>query len=441
MAKLLQSERVTFNSCLASENLPQARELLQSAVTLATQLENKRAESFALGELGHIYECERNYPQALKLTQRARLAAERDKDSLYLWEWQTGRILQAQGKREPSIVAYETAVATLESIRDDLLTANRDIQFDFRDTVEPIYRELIDQRLGTENNTIVVNADGTEKAKNVSSILDTVDSLRLAELQNYFGNDCAIAEVANVGTVDLLAPDSQTVYFSSIILEDRTAIVAKFSGKTKIVWQDRSKDDISEEINEFRRGLENYYNRFDPQQGQKIYSWLIQPFAEDLQQEEIKTLVFIQDGLLRSIPMAALHDGKQFLVEQYAIATTPSLNLTNRNRLENERLKALALGLTEESQVDGRIFNPLPNVEREIQVVTNIFVESTGLLNAEFTRDRLRQELEQTSYPIVHIATHGQFSSEPEDTFLVIGDGQKLTITELRSPNSHHRHR
>ncbi|MDJ0688911.1 MAG: CHAT domain-containing protein [Xenococcaceae cyanobacterium MO_188.B32] len=400
----MQPNKITPERCFNSATLPQARELLQQAVSLARNIDDRRGESFALGELGHTYECSQDYQQALELTQQARLAAEKDKDSLYLWEWQTGRILIKQRKKEAGIAAYERAIATLESIRGDILTANRDIQFDFRDTVEPIYRELIDRRLDKVADSLVIEPNETNTVNNVTSILNTVDSLRLAELQNYFGNDCALRDVT-LTTVDVSNPDRQTVYFSSIILDNRTAIIALFpGGKTKVIGHKQNRQEIEQEINEFRRNLERFRDNYDPRAGQNIYQWLISPFARDLEEAEIETLVFAQDGLLRSIPMAALHDGEKFLIEKYAIATTPSLNLTNPEVLNRDRLRALALGLTEASQIDGRRFAPLPNVERE---------------------------LEETSYPIIHIATHGQFGSEPEDTFLVTGNNQKLTLTEL----------
>ncbi len=431
LAKLLQPEKITPERCFNSTILPQARELLQQAVSLARSIEDKRAESFALGELGHTYECSQDYPQALEITQQARLAAEQDKDSLYLWEWQTGRILIKQGKKEAGIVAYERAIATLESIRGDLLTANRDIQFDFRDTVEPIYRELIEQKLAKVTNSLVIEPNKTNNVNNVASILNTVDSLRLAELQNYFGNDCAIRDVT-LTTVDTTNLDRHTVYFSSIILDNRTAIIALFpGGKTKVSWHQQNRQEIEQEINEFRRNLERFRDNYDPQWGQNIYQWLISPFERDLEQAEIKTLVFTQDGLLKSIPMAALHDGEKFLVEKYAIATTPSLNLTNPEALNRDRLRALALGLTEASQIDGRRFAPLPNVREEISQVKDILIESKEFIDEEFTRDRLERELAEISYPIIHIATHGQFASEPKDTFLVTGNNQKLTLTEL----------
>ena len=424
----MQPQKITPDRCFNSTTLPQARKLLQQAVSLAKSIDDRRGASFALGEWGHTYECSQDYQQAVEITQQARLAAEQDKDSLYLWEWQTGRVLIKQGNKEAGIAAYERAIDTLESIRGDILTANRDIQFDFRDTVEPIYRQLIEQRLEKVINSLVIEPN---QPNNVTSILNTVDSLRLAELQNYFGNDCALRDVA-LTTVDATNPDRQTVYFSSIILDNRTAIIALFpGGKTQVIWHQQNRQTIEREINEFRRNLERFRDNYNPQLGQNIYQWLISPFAQDLAQAEIKTLVFIQDGLLRSIPMAALYDGEKFLIEKYAIATTPSLNLTNPEVLNRDRLRALALGLTEASQIDGRRFAPLPNVEQEISQVQDVLTQSKEFIDEEFTRDRLEQELAETSYPIIHIATHGQFGSEPEDTFLVTGNNQKLTLTEL----------
>ncbi|WP_413167915.1 hypothetical protein ACL6C3_14525 [Capilliphycus salinus ALCB114379] len=58
----------------------------------------------------------------------------------------------------------------------------------------------------------------------MDSALDTIDSLKLAELQNYFGNDC-VFEVFDKERIDNLESED-TAVFSSIIFEDRTAIVA-----------------------------------------------------------------------------------------------------------------------------------------------------------------------------------------------------------------------
>lgn len=424
---MLQSD--SSPKCSKAEHHEAAISLLQQAVSIAQNLEDDRALSFALGELGHVYECRQDYAQALELTQRARWTAEQDqsaKDSLYRWEWQTGRILKVQGQLNEAMGAYEGAIATLETIRDELLVANRDLQFDFRDTVEPIYRQLIALKLETLPSPLVKSVD----AINLTSVLQTADSLKLAELQNYFGDECDLRGIERENT-DLAAATPNTAVFSSIILQDRTAIVLNLpDGQQKLAQIAIDDESLREEINQFRLGLESFFDQYDPQPAQKVYDWLIRPFEADLQ-PQIKTLVFVQDGILRSIPMGALHDGEQFLIQKYAIATTPSLSLTTPIPSNRQNLRALALGLSESASIDGRDYPPLPYVRQEIDQVQQQLQRSKLLLNEEFTSQRLQQELGENAYPIIHIATHGVFGTVPEDTFLVTGSQQKLTINEL----------
>ena len=91
------------------------------------------------------------------------------------------------------------------------------------------------------------------------------------------------------------------------------------------------------------------------------------------------------------------------------------------------------MGLTEAATVDGEKFKPLENVTDEVNEVTKLFPGSKKLLNEQFTRKGLEQELKQEIYPIIHIATHGQFGTIPEDSFLVTGNNEKITITQLES--------
>lgn len=421
--------------CLTPDILPKATVMLKDAVAVAQRLEDFRAESFALGELGHIYECRQEYSQALLITNRARLVAQQDlkaEDSLYLWEWQSGRILKAEGKTTEAISAYEQAINTLETIRREILTANRDIQFDFRDTIEPIYRDLVALRLSFEQpiQTASKSLLSKDSKDNFRFILKTIDSLKLAELQNYFGNDCILTAIQQEVET---AGDATTAFFNTIVLEDKTAVILSLpGGQKKFSWITIQRQDLIDRINEFRRGLERFRDNYDTTPAKEVYDWLIRPFAKDLQQAGIKTLVFIQDGILQSVPMAALYDDeqKQFLIQQYAIATTPSINLTDTKPLSRQDLRVLALGLSQAATVDGKTFPPLANVLREI---TEVILNITGkkLLDDDFTSSRIKTELSEKVYPIIHIATHGEFGSEPQDTFIVTGKNQKLTFNEL----------
>ena len=412
-----------------------AEELLKQANSIAQSLEDQRAQSFALGELGHLYECRQDYAQALDYTERARLAANQNlqaQDSLYLWEWQAGRIFEEQGKEFEALAAYERAIAILQEIRDELLSVERELQFDFRDAIEPLYREFASLNLELAES---LSPESQIYQSELNAALNAIDALKLAELQDYFGDDCILTTFDDQQTDQLLQPD--TAVFSSIVLKDRTAIVANFPTKKKFTWIDVDRDILREEIEAFQSGLLDRSNIFygdapnQKLQAQKLYDWIVAPFASDLEQAQIKTLVFIQDGILRNIPMAALYDGEKFLVQKYAIATTPSLNLTNPRAFSAEDLELLALGVTKPVKVDGETFPALANVEAEIASIAARFSESELFLDSNFTQQRLQTELNQTLYPIIHIATHAQFGTVPEDTFLVTGNNQKLTITQL----------
>ncbi|MGL5075306.1 MAG: CHAT domain-containing protein, partial [Waterburya sp.] len=132
------------------------------------------------------------------------------------------------------------------------------------------------------------------------------------------------------------------------------------------------------------------------------------------QKHKPKTLVFILDGVMRGIPVAALHDGKQYLVEKYNLALTPGLQLLTSRSLTPQTIKTITGGVSKARQG----FESLPNVETEISEIAAL-VPSETLLNQNFTRDNLRSQVTTLPYPIVHLATHGQFSSRAEDTFLL----------------------
>jgi tetratricopeptide (TPR) repeat protein len=118
---------------------------LKLALQTAQTVGDRRAESFALGSLGEFYRATQQTAIALNTLQQAQLAAQQVNaaESLYRWQWQTGRLLKAIGQEQNALLAYQQAIATLQSIRGDLLAANTDVQFDFRDTVEPVYRETM----------------------------------------------------------------------------------------------------------------------------------------------------------------------------------------------------------------------------------------------------------------------------------------------------------
>ncbi len=413
----------------------QQQQWLAQAQTIAQALGDRRAESFALGTWARMLETS-NPMLAMTLTQEALLAAQaiNAPDSLYRWQWQMGRLLRAQGEADRAIVAYEQSVATLQSIRSDILATNRDLQFNFRDAVEPVYRELVDLLLNRGQNYGQISAkqsnpdsakpNGSQKI-DIQKALDVLELLKLAELANFFGDECV--EVAQAqSTATTIPADTLVVY--SVILEKHTDLILRLPDGSLVNQEVMlGASEITQIVSRLRTLLEKRTTEEYLPEAQRLYDLLVRPLEPALQRVQPKTLVFIQDGVLRKIPMAALHDGSEFLIQKVAIATAPSLSLVNLGKTDSLNLNALILGLT----VARPPFAALTNVSKESQQVQSI-LGGTVLLNQDFTLARLEQELQQSTYPIIHLATHGKFGVDNDSTFL-LGYDQRITIDQLDS--------
>ena len=169
---------------------------------------------------------------------------------------------------------------------------------------------------------------------------------------------------------------------------------------------------------------------------QKLHDWLIKPIEVSLKAEGIGTLIFTMDGALRAIPPAALHDGKQFLVEKYAIASVPSLRLAKLEERDRKNRQVLAMGLT----VAVKEFSALPSVKAEIDNIvgnnnTSPLLIGTSFLNEQFTLENMQTQRKQQDYGIVHLATHAKVEgNKAENSFIQFFD-KRLTLDQIPKLN------
>ena len=370
------------------------------ALQQAQQLEDQPAQTYAWGYLGAVYQQTGRLSQARQSTEQALLAIDNNAvpEIAYLWQWQLGRIARLQNQPKAAIQSYNAAFTTLQSVRTNLVAINPELQFAFRDRIEPLYRERA---------ALLLNNNPSQE--NLRQARDTIEALQLAELNNFFREACLDATPQEIEQID---PNAAVIY--SIILPDRLAVILSQSGKPLEYHQTNVK---SQEID---RVFEDLYANLNPflattqKPQQTFYNWLIRPLESQLKNSNTKILVFILDGVMRGIPVAALYDGKQYLVEKYSLALTPGLQLLASSSLTDRTIETIAAGLTEARQG----FSALPNVREEVSEIATL-VPSEVLLDRDFTRDRLRGQVTSLSYPVVHLATHGQFASRAEDTFLL----------------------
>jgi CHAT domain-containing protein len=179
---------------------------------------------------------------------------------------------------------------------------------------------------------------------------------------------------------------------------------------------------------EFRKRLENRTDRRYLRNAWQLYDWIIRPIDALLADEEVDTLVLVPYGTLTTIPLSALNDRnrKSFLIERYAVATTPGLKLTDPGELTRDGIDVLIAGLSK--GVQG--FSPLPYVPDELRGIERVF-GGTVLMDEDFLAQNIDRELSNQPYTIVHIASHAQFDSDPDKTFLLAYD-KKIDLDELQ---------
>ena len=389
--------------------------ILAQAQKRARQIQDNRAESAAWGTLGHFYERQQQWNKAEKTTLKAlNLAQLSDAvDLSYQWQWQLGRLLTTKENYLQAIAYYTEAVDNLQSLRSSLVAVSSQAQFSFRETVEPVYRELV---------SLLLNDNSSQEQ--LQQAREVIESLQLAELENFFHEACLDAQPKQADEVDATAA---VIY--PIILSDRLDVILSLPDSSLRHYStDLPQAKIEKTIADLYQSLNPFFsNKQRMQLSQQVYSWLIEPATADLDKHGIETLAFVLDGNLRNLPMSALHDGEQYAIEKYNIALTPGLQLLPSPGLAVDDLQAVVAGVSESNQG----FSALPGVEEEVtQIVSQL--PSQLLLNEEFTDANLQEKLRNTDAPIVHLATHGQFSSTVEDTFIVTWQ-ERVQVDELQS--------
>lgn len=391
-------------------------QLLFTSIQQARSLQDKRTESYALGVLGRLYEQNQQYQNAQDLTQQALLMASAidAKDIAYRWQWQMGRLLKNKGDTKGAIAAYTEAVNNLQSLRNDLFAVNPEVRFSFRKEVEPVYRQLVDLLLENKGENFQASQQNIEQAS------ETIELLQIAQLNNFFRNNCLNARVSS----QKQDPTAAVIY--PFILPDRLEVILHLPQNRWLHYATPvGEKEVKTTLKQLQQDLPKPHTLRQVQSSsQKVYNWLIQPAQTALAESKTSTLVFVLDGALRNIPMAVLYDGKQYLVEKYSIALTPGLQLIEPKPLQKE-LKVIAAGLTEPSSG----FSALPNVKLELEQIRSQ-IPSSILLNQEFTKTALQNRINTLPFPVVHLATHGQFSSKAEETFIVAWN-DRIYVKEL----------
>ena len=279
--------------------------------------------------------------------------------------------------------------------------------------------------------------DQRKLALNVESPLAVgqIDKLFEEQYEEYFGENLTDEVVTAESIRDTLKTiESQTgtsavvVYARSLPDQLELTLVLPEGSPIRKIVPEANPAALKKTLDEFRRAVTDVTDsRGYLAPAQKLYQWMIAPLESNLKALKINTLIFCMDGGLRLIPMAALHDGKQFLIENYSIGSIPSVSLTNSRYKSAKDAQVLGMGVSEFQQL-----SPLPAVPTELQVITQQLWSGESFLNENFTLNNLKTQRQRKPFDIVHLATHADFKpGQASNSYIQLWDTQ-LQFNQLR---------
>ncbi|MBD2452466.1 CHAT domain-containing protein [Nostoc sp. FACHB-152] len=341
-------------------------------------------------------------------------------DLAYQWQQKLGSLYKRQNKYAQALQMYEAAIKNLQQVRNNLLSTNADLQYSFYETVDPIYRDYM--RLLLANS------------QNLSKVIKTHEQLQIAELENFL--QCGKLELVELNQLKNLNTNYTVIHIidlgSSIevITQSPQQLLYHYSVDSKLV-NDATESllNVIQEPN-FINTKKSVFLAYS----QIIYNQLIAPIKKHI--SDSGTLVFNLDQSFQSIPMSLLYDGKDYLIQHYSITTTLGSRIRPPKFLTAKRQKALIAGISKPSPSlkylnSSEDFQALPETNHELIDVKRQVQSSVALLNEAFTSQRFQQQLNSGNFPIVHVTTHGQFSSDPQQTVLLAWD-KPINIREWK---------
>lgn len=405
---------------------PALTRLAYTALTHAGQigktLNDIRIISNSYGYTGQLYEKEEQYADAKVLTRTAIFFIEQGKypEILYLWQWQMGRLHEAEQDMENALAWYGRAVETLNPVRNWLYRGYRLREDVFGEKIKPVYLDLARLYLRQAEK-----GSGSERIKKAR---DTMELLKTAELENFYQDECVSAGRKKMDTTEQVSSGTAVIY--PIPFSDRLAVIADLPAGIQNFFVPVKSETLGKTAMNFRNLLQNWGDdKQIEKDAETLYTWLIAPIENPLKAQNIHTLMIAADGALRLIPFSALYDGKQFLVQKYAVVTIPSRSLTDTSQIERTQTGALISGLSQGRIEEEWNFSALPGVAKEVKDVESI-VGGKKLIDNDYTVHNLFKEFETKEYSTIHFATHGVFGNSPQNTFLLSYDG-RLTMNQL----------
>ncbi|EDX78711.1 haemagglutination activity domain protein [Coleofasciculus chthonoplastes PCC 7420] len=269
-----------------------------------------------------------------------------------------------------------------------------------------------------------------------NDIVAEIDQLFEDQYEDYFGENITDKEITAENLRETLKTiESQTgqravvIYVRAFPDQLQLVLVTPDTPPIPKTIPNINRQQLEQELKKFNHAINNNTSHAYLPTAQTLYKWLIAPLENEIEHLEIDTLIFSMDAGLRLIPLAALHDGQQFLVENYSIGFVPNFSLTDTRYQTLKDAQVLAMGIDDFSNSTQE---NLPSVPLELSTIVGNLWTGDSFQNQDFTLDNLRTQRRQNPYSIVHLATHADFPPDGgKGAYIQLWD-EKLGLDELR---------
>ncbi|PZO39179.1 MAG: hypothetical protein DCF19_14485 [Pseudanabaena frigida] len=440
----------------------------QQALVQYEKVGDRSGIGVALSNLGRAYanmgkqsEAISTYQKALNIAREVR---DRSTESVVLTN--IGDLLAQQKQPEIAIAFLKQSVNVRESIRQSIRMLPHEDRAAYKQSVAYTYRNLANLLL---------------QQGRINEAIQILDLLKVQELQDYLrdvkGNESTALGIALLASEQALintdlkslvngspltAQIQQTAAQQSLSLSTSRSLLAnvqKFGDRAALfyplLFEDRlflvllpaksapiarsitvKPQEFSKIIQNFRADLQDSSSSDVKESSERLYQYLIKPIEADLKAANIELLLYAPDGQMRYIPLTALYDGKQWLIERYSFNYLTASGFLDKQPITKTPLRAIAAAFTQ-GEIKFAIGNEkfafigLPFAGREIDKIADTFPNTTKLVDTSFNRAATVSQF--GSYNLIHLATHAAFvQGTPEDSFVLLGNGDRLNLRELR---------
>lgn len=414
-----------LNYIISDSELSLAISTALSALKEAKKIDNKILESFAFENLAKVSSYLGEFEESKKYLEKALRLAESIKswDIAYKLQQELGRVYKEIGSLEKAKNAYASAIESVEKFENNYNTSlNSEIRVYFKEKIEPVYQEYMELLL-------------SESQPDFVKILQVKERLQLNEIK-FFLRCNHLPLISENKTQQKLVNVTPTIYIFQ--LKNKVEVIVKTSSGF-FENQINNLELVTKSTDNLVNFLQSpYFFNFSEEKllhySQDLYKILIKPVEKYLPSKG--SLLFVTDTYFQKIPFSVLNNGEKYLLEDYSISV--SLRSKNFNQISTPRsLKALIAGIYESNPkfnhpLIGNTFTALPEIKQEILSIEKNITDKIELINSDFTNKNFQKWMrkKENDFPIVHVSSHGQFSSDSWKTFILAWD-KPINVREL----------